>query len=123
MTKRAKQEFDLEDRTLEFGKKIIRFCKKVPVNPTTKPLITQLIRAGTSVGANYREANEALSKKDFVHRIRISRKESKESRFWLSLIVEAWPQGKKDADPLLKEAKEFILIFSKIVKNATGKTV
>lgn len=123
MVKQKEQEFDLEERTLNFGKKIIKFCKKVPKNSITTPLTTQLIKAGTSVGANYIEANEALSKKDFVYRIKVSRKEAKESRYWLFLIVEAWPQGEKEADPLLKEAKEYILIFSQIIKNAISKTV
>lgn len=123
MTKQMKPQFDLEERTLEFGFKIIRFCKKIPKSIVNRELVKQLVRAGGSIGANYREANEALSKKDFIHRIRISRKEAKESRYWLFLIIESWPLGKKEAEPLAKEAKELILIFSKIIKNTTGKSV
>jgi len=120
--KAKNKQYDLEERTLEFGKKIVRFCKKVPKNTVTMPLIDQCIRAGTSTGANYIEANEGLSRKDFVHRIRISRKEAKETRYWLFLIVEAWPQGKREAEKLASEAKEYVLIFSQILKNTTGKS-
>ena len=79
--------FDLEERTALFGEKIIRFAKDIQVNVISRPLINQLVRAGTSVGANYLEADDAESKKDFRHKISICRKESKEVRHWLRMLV------------------------------------
>ena len=76
-----KKRYDLEKRTLEFAKNIIRLCKRLSKNTINIKLISQLINASGSVGANYREANEALSKKDFVYRMRITRKECKESSY------------------------------------------
>ena len=81
-----KKPYDLEERTLMFAKDVIRFCKKLDSDVINVRLIGQVIRSAGSVGANYREANEALSKKDFVHRIRITRKEAKESSYWLMLL-------------------------------------
>ena len=77
--KTHEKKWDLEERTAKFGEDIIKFCKKVPRNPITTPLITQLVKAGTSVGANYCEADDAESKKDFRHKIGIVKKESRES--------------------------------------------
>jgi len=92
------KRFDLEERTAKFGENIIKFAKKIPQNPITLPLITQLVKAGTSVGANYSEADCAESKKDFEHKIGICNKESKESK-----------------QILWKEAHELNLIFSSII--------
>jgi len=89
MTKYQNKPYDLEERTLEFAKGIIRLSKKLPKDVINIRLIGQLINASGSVGANYREANEALSKKDFVHRMKITRKECKESSYWLELLKEA----------------------------------
>jgi len=116
------KKYNLEERTLQFAKEIAVFCRKVPRNVTTLPLIDQCLRSGTSVGANYIEANEALSKKDFVNRIRISRKEAKEVRYWLFLIGDAWSEGEREAALLGSRAKEFVLIFSAMLKNVTGKS-
>lgn len=77
--KTQEKKWDLEERTAKFGEDVIKFCKKVPRNPITTPLITQLVKAGTSVGANYCEADDAESKKDFRHKIGIVKKESHES--------------------------------------------
>ena len=79
--KTHEKKWDLEERTAKFGEDIIKFCKKVPRNPITTPLITQLVKAGTSVGVPiYRdEADDAESKKDFRHKIGIVKKESRES--------------------------------------------
>jgi len=107
--------FDLEDRTANFGKQIISFCQQLPKNVITNPLINQLIRSGTSIGANYMEANGAESKKDFIHKIHLCKKESKETMHWLKMI------GHSDRNlqikKLLQEAKELTLIFSKICLN------
>lgn len=110
------KQYDLEDRTLEFGKRIIRMCKALPKNNINFKLIDQIIRSGTSVGANYREANETETKKDFKYRIRISRKEGKETIYWLQLIIEANPEFRKRIELLLEETTELVKIFASILK-------
>lgn len=86
----TKHSFDLEKRTLEFAKNVIRLCKKLPKNVINNELIGQLVDSSGSIGANYREANDALSKKDFKHRIKITRKESKRN----SLLVRTFTRSK-----------------------------
>jgi len=110
------KRYDLEDRTLKFGKRIIRLCKALPKNSVNFKLIDQVIRSGTSMGANYREANETETKKDFRFRIRICRKEGKETVYWLQLIIEANPEFEKRIEPLLQETIESIKIFAKILE-------
>jgi len=80
------KQYDLEDRTLKFAKTIIRFINKLPKTISNIEIARQLIRSAGSIGANYIEANESLSKKDFIMRIKICKKEAKESRYWLNLI-------------------------------------
>ena len=106
--------FDLEERTAVFGEGVIRLAKAVPQNPISVPLISQLVRAGTSVGANYGEANDAESKKDFRHKIGLCRKESKETKYWLRMIVAAEPEMREKCAALWQEAKELNLIFGAI---------
>lgn len=106
--------FDLEERTAIFGEAVIGFAKKIPRNPVTTPLISQLVRAGTSVGANYCEADDAVSKKDFKNKIGTCRKESRESKLWLRMIANAEPETKAEARKLWQEAKELHLIFAAI---------
>ena len=108
------KKYDLEERTAKFGENIIEFAKLIPRNVITIPLIGQIVKAGTSVGANYCEADDAESKKDFRHKIGICKKESRESRFFLRMIVKAVPSLAKDAAPLIQEAKELNLIFASI---------
>lgn len=115
----TKHPFDLEDRTLAFAKKIIAFCKKLPQNLINRGLIDQSIRACSSVGANYREANDAFSKKDFGHRVRITRKEAKEAHYWLQLLEEANPEFKNKISPFLQEALELKKIFSAIAEKSS----
>jgi four helix bundle protein len=107
-------KFDLEGRTAKFGAAVIRFAKRVPVNPITSALIGQLVRAATSVGANYVEANNAESRKDFHHKIGICRKEARESIHWLRMVAVAEPSLSEAAKGLSQEAKELNLIFSAI---------
>jgi four helix bundle protein len=114
-------KYDLEERTAKFGEEIIEFAKKIPQTPITIPLITQLVKAGTSVGANYCEADCAETKKDFEHKIGICKKESKETKFWLRMIAKALPKLKDEAKIHWKEANELNLIFSAIVKNSRKK--
>lgn len=108
------KKFDLEERTASFAEKIIDLCKKTPKNIITNPVIDQLIRAGTSVGANYSEANGASSKKDFVNKIYICKKESKESQYWLRILAKSSQEVEKDCRILWQEAKELSMIFAKI---------
>ena len=109
--------YDLEERTQKFGENIIEFSKEIPKNVITLPLISQLVKAGTSVGANYTEANGADSKKDFIHKIGISKREARESKHWLRMAVKAEPLLKEKAIKLWKEAEELNLIFSKIIRS------
>jgi four helix bundle protein len=113
--------FDLEERTAVFGENCIRFGKKIGINPVTYGILSQFVRAATSVGANYSEANDAESKKDFRHKIGICRKESKETKFWLRMIATADPSLRDEAAGLWQEAKELNLIFSSIVRKCDRK--
>jgi len=110
------KKYDLEERTAKFGEDIIRFCKKVPRGPSTDPLINQLVKCGTSTGANYCEADDAESKQDFKHKIGICKKESREAKHFLRMIVVAVPHLEEEARLLWQEAKEINLIFNSIYK-------
>jgi len=88
-------KYDLEERTAIFGENIIDLCKKVNKNPVTVPIISQLIRAGTSIGANYMEASAADSKKDFKAKIAICRKEAKETKHYQKILVRGEGCGRK----------------------------
>lgn len=110
------KQYDLEDRTLEFGKRIIRLAKALPKNTVNFKLTDQVVRSGTSMGANYREANETETKKDFLFRMRICRKEGKETIYWLNLIIEANPEFEKRIAPLLQETTEIVKIFAAILE-------
>ena len=116
MLNRPKKIYDLEERTAIFGENIINFCKKIKKNEITKPLITQLIKSGTSVGANYSEADDAESKADFRHKIAICKKESRETKHFIRMIVSADSAVKEQAKILWVEAKELHLIFNSIYK-------
>lgn len=122
MTKlQTNKKYDLEERTLKFAKQIIRLCKKLSKNTVNFKLVDQVVRSAGSIGANYREANDALGKKDFIHRLRISRKEAKETAFWLELILEANPNSKQEIDQLMAECKEIRNILSAIINKITRK--
>src|SRR3989338_1311147 len=110
-------KYDLEERTAEFAEKIIELCKKAPKNTVTIPTISQLVRSGTSIGANYCEANGASSRKDFKNKIFICKKESKETQFWLRILAKASDEVKEECGKLWQEAHELTLIFSKIAFN------
>jgi four helix bundle protein len=108
--------YDLEERTALFGEVVIDFCLTLSANPVCSPLISQLVSASTSVGANYCEADEAESKKDFRHKIAICHKEAKETKFWLRMIARAEPMKKRMAREIWVEAKELHSIFCAIVR-------
>ena len=110
--------YDLEERTLVFGKRIIRLCKSLPKDVINRRLGDQLVRSGTSVGANYREANETDTKRDFKNRIRITKKEAKETIYWLNLVIETNPSMEQRTLPLLKESKELMKIFGSIYEKS-----
>ena len=110
----SRPAFDLEERTARFGEAVIHFARAVAKNPVSTPLISQLVRAGTSVGANYCEADDAVSKKDFKNKIGTCRKEARETKLWLRLIAAAEPELKTEARKLWQEAKELHLIFAAI---------
>lgn len=111
-------KYDLEERTAKFAETIIKFCRTIPENSITKILILQLIRAATSIGANYCEADDAESKKDFIHKIGICKKEARETKYWLRLIANAMPQLREDVKKLWVEAKELNLIFNAIIHSS-----
>ena len=107
----GRHPFDLEERTAVFGEKIVRFSKKIPRDPTNNRLIDQLVGAGTSVGANYCEANQAVSKRDFQNTIGRCVKEAKETKFFLRMVVASEPELASEARVLYREAHELLLIF------------
>ncbi len=111
-------KFDLEDRTAIFGEKIIELVRKHKGDFWARAIFDQILRSGTSIGANYCEANEASSKKDFLNKIAISKKETNETKYWLRMISKSFPEEKNSCRELWKEAHELILILSKILINA-----
>jgi len=114
MSKQGADGFDLEERTAKFGEEVIRIARTVAPNPVTAPILSQLVRAGTSIGANYCEATDAESKKDFRHKIGLCRKESRETKYWLRMLAAADETAQAKARSLWQEAKELNLIFGKI---------
>jgi len=117
--KRNSKQYDLEDRTLEFARRVRAFVKQLKKTIANEEDGRQLVKASGSVGANYIEANEALSKKDFVMRIKICRKEAKESRYWLKLVD---PEGRleleREREELVQEATELTNIFGAILRKS-----
>jgi four helix bundle protein len=109
-----KRVYDLEERTAKFGEAIIQFAKKIPQSPVNNRLIDQLVGAGTSIGANYCEADDGVSKKDFKNKIGTCKKEARETKYFLRMVVAAEEKLKPEARVLWQEAKELHLIFCKI---------
>jgi four helix bundle protein len=110
------KKYDLEERTAKFGESIIEFVKTLERNEINRPLINQLVRSSTSIGANYMEADGAESGKDFKHKIAICKKEAKETRHWLRMIAKANSDKANECRNLWKEAHELTLIFSSILR-------
>ncbi|MFB3896517.1 MAG: four helix bundle protein [bacterium] len=107
---------DLGERTFQFAKQVNKYCKKMPHTLSNAEYVKQVIRSSGSVGANYIEANESFSKKDFVLRVKICRKEAKESAYWLRLLIETNEQQfENEGNTLINEANELKKIFSSIV--------
>jgi four helix bundle protein len=106
--------FNLEERTAKFGESVVKLCQKVKLTPITSPIVNQLVRAGTSVGANYCEADDAESKKDFKHKIGIVKKEARETKHHLRMLAIVCPELKEEIRLNWQEAKELNLIFNSI---------
>jgi len=117
--KSKNKKFDLEKRTEKFFLNVIDLCKKVPRNCLTRRQISQLIGSAGSVGANWREASECESKRDFAHKVKLSRKEAKESQLWLKGIGHTIKKVKLECDQLISEAKEFVYIFTSIINKVS----
>jgi len=114
--------YALEDRTSKFGENIIKLCKSLKQDTISKPLISQIVRSSTSVGANYMEANGASSKKDFINKIFICRKEVQETKHWLKMLAVCFDDRKPEIRILWSEAQELTLIFSKIASSSRKNT-
>lgn len=112
------QKYDLEQRTAIFAENLILFLKTIKETTLNKPIIIQLIRSGTSVGANYCEADGAESKKDFQHKMGICKKEAKETKYWIHMLSLLHPEKKDELRTLWRETQELTLIFSKIIINS-----
>lgn len=110
--------WDLEKRTTKFARLIIQTCKKLPNNSINNPLISQIVRSGGSIGANYREANDSLGKRDFLNRLRIARKEAKETQHWLECLWEANVNYRDLFKIPMQEVCELQNILSAIIRNS-----
>lgn len=108
--------YDLEERCGKFGESVIKFCKGLKSDGINMPLINQIVKSATGIGANYMEANEASSKKDFRNKIRISQKEANETKHWMRMLAAANPEKKPECRIFWQEAHELTLIFSAISK-------
>ncbi|MCX6761716.1 MAG: four helix bundle protein [Candidatus Moranbacteria bacterium] len=121
MTKKS-ENYNLEPRTIKFSGDVISFLKKLKRDAINSPLINQLVRSSTSVGANYCEANGASSRKDFKNKIYICKKECKETKYWLEIIARANEEHADQCRVLWKEAQELTMIFSKIILTLEKKS-
>ena|SRR5437867_10128002 len=117
----SEKTFDLEERTAKFGEMVIQFAKKMPQNSVNNRIIDQIVGCDTSVGANYCEADDAVSKKEFQHKIGTCKKEAKETKFFLRMAATAEPGLKDAARELWREAKQLHLIFCSIYRRGAGK--
>jgi four helix bundle protein len=113
---RPAKKYDWEERTAQFGETVITFAKRLPNGPVTSPLISQVVRSATSIGANYAEADAAQSKKEFLQKIGYRRKETGETKHWLRMIAAATPEIRDAARELWQEAGELHLIFAAICR-------
>ncbi len=114
----SNKKYDLEERTAKFAEEIIDFVKTIKENAINNRIISQLVGAAGSMGANYCEATEAESKKDFIHKIGICKKEIKETKHWLRLLARSNSEKKEEIRKFWKEAHELLLIFSKISRSS-----
>ena len=115
------KRYDLEERTAKFSENVLDLCKKIKKDEISRPIISQLIRSSTSVGANYCEANNASSKKDFRNKIFICKKEIQETKYWLRMLANISPENKEEIKINWKEAQELTMIFQKITTSLQNK--
>lgn len=107
--------YDLGERTSVFSESIIQFCKGLEVDKITQSIVVQLVRSATSMGANYMEARNGSSKKDFKNKIYICKKEAQETEYWLRMILKCFPEKMFEIQTYSKESHELLLIFQKII--------
>lgn len=110
---------EFENRLTKFSEQVIGYCRSIEQDNITKPLVNQLVRSGTSIGANYCEANNASSKKDFQNKIFICKKEAQETKYWLKLLSKS--KNNDVSAELYRESHEFVLIFQKILLTMKNK--
>jgi four helix bundle protein len=115
---RVSGDYDLEERTALFGEQCIEFARSIKLDDVTGPLVRQLVRSSTSIGANYCEADEAGTKKEFRYRISVSKRESKETKYWLRMLAKGAPESRDEGRRLWKEANELTLIFAAIYRRS-----
>ena len=121
----AERQFDLEERTARFGEGVVTFAKTIPFSPVNSPLISQIVRSSTSIGANYCEADDAVSKKEFFQKIGTCKKEARETKHWLRMLAAAEPDRKKKSACSGRKRKSFTLSsprFSIAVEKAKEKS-
>ncbi len=118
---RGKEPPDIQHRTFRFGVRVLQLADQLPATVAGREIARQLIRAGTSVGSNMQEADAAVSKKDFINDVGISRKEARESHYWLKLIRAAGLSKHPDLASLIEESWELVRILSAIIRSATGR--
>lgn len=121
--KKFLNNYDLEERTAKFGENIIILCRGIRVNIINKPIINQLIRSSTSIGANYMEANASCSKRDFRNKIYLCRKETQETKHWLRMLAKTNLEKKDSIKKLWQECQELTLIFAKISGSLSSKSL
>jgi len=119
---RQSSDFDLEKRTAAFGESVIEFCQTVGSTAITKPLISQLVRSACRVGANYCEADESAINREFRYRISLCRREARETKHWLRMLVAASKESAETARVLWKEADELSRIFAAIYPNSSPES-
>ena len=115
------KNYDLEERTAVLGENTIKLVRNLRATLTTEPIMKQLVRSATSIGANYMEANGASSKKDFLNKIYICKKESQETKHWLRMLSVALPEKKDRLRLLWQETQELTFIFHKIATSSKSK--
>ena len=111
------KSYDLEERTSAFSEEIIDFVQKLPRNPINNPLVSQIVRSATSIGANYAEAFQTLTTKDLSNKLVICKKEANETKYWLRMISRANKNYSENCRTLWRKAHEFVLMFSKGVSS------
>jgi four helix bundle protein len=115
------RKYDLEERTAKLAENTIELVKKIKITAVNSRIVGQLVGSGGSIGANYSEATESESKRDFIHKISIAKKEIKETKHWLRLLAKSNPEVKTEVKKLWQETQELLLIFSKIIHSSRKK--